>query len=89
MRQFIMTVTALAAFGALVTTVHADVLNGAPLQNGTKCFKLSPGRPVDQRFGYWGACPQPASTRTAAPRQQQPVVDSGPNRQTGPKNQNH
>jgi hypothetical protein len=89
MRQFIMTVSALAAFGALMATAHAEVLNGAPIQNGNKCFKLSPGRPVDQRFGYWAACPQPASTRTTpAPRQQRPA-DSGPDRQTGPKNQNH
>jgi hypothetical protein len=67
MRQFMMTVTALIAFGATMATAHADLLNGGPIKNGNQCFKLSPGRPVDARFGYWAACPQAASTSTATP----------------------
>jgi hypothetical protein len=64
MRKFIMMATTLTAFGAMMATAHADVLNGGPVKNGNQCFKLSPGRPVDQRFGYWGACPETASTST-------------------------
>jgi hypothetical protein len=66
MRQFMLTVMALTAFGALVATAQAEILNGGPMRKGTQCFKLSPGRPVDARFGYWAECPQAASTSTAA-----------------------
>ena len=65
MRQFIMTVTALTAFGAMVATAQADAINGGPIKNGNQCFKLSPGRSVDARFGYWSACPETASASTA------------------------
>lgn len=65
MRQFMMTVTALAAFGALVATAQADNLQGAPTRNGNQCFKYSTGVDAkDGRFGSWGACPQAASTST-------------------------
>ena len=70
MRQFMMTVTALTAFGALVATAQAEILGGAPMRKGEQCFKYSPGNGKDGRFGTWGACPQPASTTTATtPRQ--------------------
>ena len=62
MRQFMMTVTALTAFGALVATAQAEILNGAPMRNGNQCFKYSPGNSKDGRFGSWGACPQAAGT---------------------------
>jgi hypothetical protein len=65
MRQFIMTATALTAFGALVATAQAEILGGAPMRNGEQCFKYSPGNGKDGRFGSWGACPQAASTRAA------------------------
>jgi hypothetical protein len=65
MRQFMMTLTALTAFGAMMATAQADALHGGPIKNGNQCFKYSPGRPDDARFGYWGACPQAASTTTA------------------------
>jgi hypothetical protein len=66
MRQFIMTATALAAFGALVASAQADNLQGAPTKNGNQCFKYSTGVDAkDGRFGSWGACPQAASTSTA------------------------
>jgi hypothetical protein len=65
MRQLVMTVTALTAFGALVASAQADNLQGAPIQNGNQCFKYSTGADAkDGRFGSWGACPQAASTRT-------------------------
>ena len=62
MRQFMMTVTALTAFGALVATAQAESLHGAPMRNGDQCFKYSPGNSKDGRFGSWGACPQAAAT---------------------------
>jgi len=65
MRQFIMTATALTAFGALVATAQAEILGGAPMRNGEQCFKYSPGNGKDGRFGSWGACPQAASTPAA------------------------
>jgi hypothetical protein len=69
MRQFVMTVTALAAFGAMVAAAQAEILHGGPLKNGNQCFKYSSGSDKDGRFGTWGACPQTASVRpTAAPR---------------------
>jgi hypothetical protein len=66
MRQFMMTMTALAAFGAMVATAQAEILQGAPTQNGNQCFKYSPGNDKDGRFGAWGACPQTAGARTAS-----------------------
>jgi hypothetical protein len=71
MHQFMMTVTALAAFGAMVATAQADDLRGAPQRNGNQCFTYSTGNAQDNRFGFWAACPQPAGTSTAtaaAPR---------------------
>jgi hypothetical protein len=66
MRQFMMAVTALTAFGAMVATAQADNLQGAPMKNGNQCFKYSTGVDAkDGRFGSWGACPQAASTSTA------------------------
>jgi hypothetical protein len=66
MRQFVMTVTALAAFGAMVAISEAEILQGAPTQNGNQCFKYSPGNDKDGRFGTWGACPQTAGLRTSS-----------------------
>jgi hypothetical protein len=66
MRQFIMTLTALTAFGALVASAQADNLQGAPTKNGNQCFKYSTSSDAkDGRFGSWSACPQAASTSTA------------------------
>jgi hypothetical protein len=62
MRQFMMTVTALTAFGALVAGAQAESIHGGPMQNGNQCFKYSPGNSKDGRFGSWGACPQAAAT---------------------------
>jgi hypothetical protein len=66
MRQFMMTVTALAAFGAMVATAQAEIVHGGPMQNGKQCFKYSPGNATDGRFGTWGACAQTAGARTAS-----------------------
>jgi hypothetical protein len=65
MRQFMMTVTALTAFGALVASAQADNLQGGPVKSGSQCFKYATGvDKKDERFGSWGACPQAASTST-------------------------
>jgi hypothetical protein len=65
MRQFMITVTALTAFGAMTATAQADVIHGGPIRNGNQCFNYH-GLSKDGRFGYWGACPQAASASTAA-----------------------
>jgi hypothetical protein len=62
MRQFVLMVTALTAFGALAATAQAENLQGAPMRNGNQCFKYSPGNDKDGRFGAWAACPETAST---------------------------
>jgi hypothetical protein len=66
MRQFMLTVTALTAFGAMVATAQAENLQGAPMKNGNQCFRYSTGADAkDGRFGSWAACPQSASTSAA------------------------
>jgi hypothetical protein len=64
MRQFTLSVVALAAFGVMLTAAQADSLGGAPLQKGNQCFKFSGGE-RDSRFGVWGDCPQTASVAVA------------------------
>jgi hypothetical protein len=74
MRQFMMTMTALTAFGAMVAAAQGQVL----LQNGKQCFTSKDGR-----FGNWGACPAQAAvtaTRTTAPPRRQPPPEAGPDR---------
>jgi hypothetical protein len=75
MRQFMMTVMALAALGAMMVTAQAEYGGGAPFRNGDQCFRysgaLSDGVMKDGRFGYWVACPRLANTSKAtepAPR---------------------
>jgi hypothetical protein len=82
MRQFMMTVTALAAFGVMVAPTQAEILHGGPTKNGNQCFKYSSGNDKDGRFGTWGACPQAASTKPgAAPRLLPSDLAKGPDRQ--------
>jgi hypothetical protein len=81
MRLFMLTVTAVTAFGALLATAQAEHLQGAPTKNGNQCFKYSPGNDKDGRFGAWGACPQAASTSTAAPTRLPPPDSRGPDRE--------
>jgi hypothetical protein len=42
MRQFMMTVTALTAFGALVATAQAEILNGAPMRKEINASSIPP-----------------------------------------------
>ena len=82
MRQLRMTVTVLAAFGAVVATAQAENLQGGPMKNGDQCFKYSPGNGGrEARFGSWGACPQAASTKPSAPARLLPSDQRGPDRQ--------
>ena len=62
MREF--TVFAAAAAVAAVLTMgpaKADYHFG-PVQNGDQCWKVSPSA---KDFGYWSACPKPASATVA------------------------
>ena len=67
MHQTMMTVMALALFGAMGATAQGDVLRGAPQRNGNQCFTYSTGNATDSRFGFWGTCPQPAGASAATP----------------------
>jgi hypothetical protein len=80
MRQFMMTVMALTAFGAMMATAQADAIHGGPMRNGNQCFKYH-GLRRDGRFGYWGTCPQTASRRASAPARLLPSDLKGPDRQ--------
>ena len=82
MRQFMVAVTAVAAFGAMVAAAQAEILHGGPLKNGNQCFKYSSGNDKDGRFGAWGACPQSASAKpSVAPRLLPSDLARGPDRQ--------
>jgi hypothetical protein len=60
MRQSMMTVMALAAFGAMVATAQADDLRAAPKRNDDQCLRYSPGQLREGRFGNRADCPQPS-----------------------------
>jgi hypothetical protein len=81
MRQFMMMVTALAAFAAMVAAAQAEVVHGGPMKNGDQCFNFSPGNDKDGRFGTWGACPKEASVRPPAAPRLLPSDLRGPDRQ--------
>ena len=81
MRQLMMTVRVLAAFGAVVATAQAENLQGGPMKNGDQCFKYSAGSDKDGWFGTWGACPKEASTRPSAAPRLLPSDLRGPDRQ--------
>jgi hypothetical protein len=66
MRQFMLSAVALTAFGFMLTAAQADILNGAPPQKGDQCWKnQNSSGSRDSRWGYWQACPQPASAAVA------------------------
>lgn len=60
---------ALIAMGALLAPAQAEILNGAPKQIGSQCFKFSQSQERDARFGSWGSCPQTASVAVAPAKQ--------------------
>jgi hypothetical protein len=66
MRGFAITVAALSILAAGAVTAQADV-NYGPVKQGSQCWNASPSS-GDHRangFGYWGACPAPASGSVA------------------------
>jgi hypothetical protein len=78
MRKFTISAAAITAFAALLASAPATAeYHFGAVQNGNKCWHASgavaiPGRVGGSPggFGYWGACPQPASATVApAPRQ--------------------
>jgi len=65
MREFMISAAAMTVFAAVGATAPAPAkadFNFGPVQNGNLCWTYTPN---SREFGYWGACPQPASV--AAP----------------------
>jgi hypothetical protein len=70
MRGFAMTIAAVSMLAAGAVSAQADV-NYGPAKQGNQCWNASPssGSHTANGFGYWGACPAPASASVApAPR---------------------
>jgi hypothetical protein len=63
-----LTVAAAAiAFGAVLATIPAQADHGAgAVHKDGKCFMHSNGQEREGGFGYWGECPQTASTTATA-----------------------
>ena len=51
--------------GALLASAPVQALNGQVKKDG-KCFMPAQGHTRDLGFGYWGDCPQTASTAGAS-----------------------
>jgi hypothetical protein len=77
MRKFTISLAAMTSFAALLAAAPAVAeYHFGPTKDGDKCWHGSgapaiPGRVAgpSNGFGYWGACPQTASTTVApAPR---------------------
>ncbi len=65
MRQF--TIAAVTvAIAALISAAPASAerLNGGPIKQNGMCFKHTSGGNAESTWGYWQACPKPASTPT-------------------------
>jgi hypothetical protein len=66
MREFVISVAAMAMFGALLSAAPAKAdFNFGPIKNGNQCWKYSTN---SKEFGYWMACPEPAAVAAPAPR---------------------
>jgi hypothetical protein len=65
MRQFTVSTATAIVLAAMLSTAPAKAeYNYGPAQNAGQCWKASPS---SRDFGFWGACPKPASatvTRT-------------------------
>jgi len=70
MRQFTIA-AATVAIAALISAAPASAerLMGGPVQQNGKCFKHTSGGIAESTWGYWAACPKPAS----APAVQRPA----------------
>ena len=63
MRKFMIPAAAMVAFAALLASVPAKAdFHYGPVENAGQCWKNSA---TSKEFGYWSACPRPASV--AAP----------------------
>ena len=63
MRNFLIAAATMTAFAALTVAPPAKAdMHYGPTQSAGKCFKWSAGNGRDSTFGYWDACPKPAST---------------------------
>jgi hypothetical protein len=64
MRTLAITVAAVSMLAAGAVTALADANQGGPIKQGNQCWNPSPmsGQHTANGFGYWGACPTPAST---------------------------
>jgi hypothetical protein len=60
MRKFVISAAAMTALATLFASAPAtaDHIMGGPIQKGDQCFTTSPS---SKDFGYWSACPKPAS----------------------------
>jgi hypothetical protein len=68
MRKFSISVAMITTFAAFGAPALADHNGGGPNQKAGQCFIYSSGTSKDGTFGYWGACPQPASVAAAPKR---------------------
>jgi hypothetical protein len=78
MRQFTIA-AATVAVAAMISAApaSAEYLGGAPRKQNGQCWKGSKG---SEGFGYWRACPQPASAR--GPKRINPVTGEPMNSDT-------
>ncbi len=68
MRGFAIAVAAFSILAAGALTAQADVNQGGPVRQGNQCWNASAssGSHTANGFGYWAACPAPASASVAA-----------------------
>jgi hypothetical protein len=59
MRIIVSTAVAIVLAAMLSAAPAKAEYNYGPAQNGNQCWKVSAS---SRDFGYWSACPQPAST---------------------------
>jgi hypothetical protein len=66
MRKLMISAAAMTAFAALLASApaKADANFGGPIQKGDQCWTNSTS---SKDFGFWGACPKPASVAVTRP----------------------
>jgi D-alanyl-D-alanine dipeptidase len=66
MRKSMISAAAITTFAALVLSAPANAIQSyGPNKVGDQCFTPAHTQGRDLNFGYWGACPQPASVAVA------------------------
>ena len=65
-----LTFAAAVALAALVSAPAMAEVNYGPIKNGSQCWngQVNHSGSNGSTWGYWGACPQTASTAAATPR---------------------